>query len=75
MPPMTQILPTLATAIRTLMRRPRLTLPAILTLAAGLGAATAVFTLLDVTLLRPLPYPDSQRIVGFWGQGSWSRRS
>ena len=60
-------------AARTLLRRPRFTVPAILTLAVGLGAATAVFTLLDVTLLRPLPYPDSQRLVGFWGQGSWSK--
>lgn len=69
---MTDLLHQIAIALRTLLRRPRFTVPAILTLAVGLGAATAVFTLLDVTLLRPLPYPESERLVGFWGQGSWA---
>jgi putative ABC transport system permease protein len=59
--------------LRFLIRRPGFALPAVLTLAAGLGAATAAFTLLDTVLLRPLPYPGGERIVGFWGQGSWSR--
>ncbi|MEM1181806.1 MAG: ADOP family duplicated permease [Acidobacteriota bacterium] len=60
-------------ALRSLVRRPRFTAPAVLTLAAGLGAATAIFALVDTALLRPLPFPDSERVVGFWGQGSWTR--
>ncbi len=62
----------LSSGARFLIQRPSFTVPAVLILAAGLGAATAVFTLLDTVLLRPLPYPGAERIVGFWGQGSWS---
>ena len=63
---------TLRIATRGLLRRPRFTLPALATLALGLAATTAVFTVVDTTLLRPLPYPEPDRLVGFWGQGSWA---
>src|SRR5882672_5136466 len=39
---------------------------AILTLGLGIGAATAMFTVVDGVLMRPLPYPDADRIVSIW---------
>lgn len=50
-------------ALRALMRRPGYALMVIATLALGIGAATAVFTLIDGVMLRPLPYPDADRLV------------
>jgi putative ABC transport system permease protein len=50
-------------AARRLLRQPGFTLPVLLTLALGTGAATAVFTLLDAVVLRPLPYPAAERLV------------
>ncbi|HXM32727.1 MAG TPA: ABC transporter permease [Chthoniobacterales bacterium] len=50
-------------AARSLWKRPGFTLVAILTLALGIGASTAIFSVLDAALLRPLPYPDQERIV------------
>ncbi|HEY2375465.1 MAG TPA: ABC transporter permease [Gemmatimonadaceae bacterium] len=50
-------------AFRTLRRRPAFTLVAMLTLAVGIGATTAMFTLVNGILLRPLPYPHADRIV------------
>ncbi len=70
---MFRILGQLSPALRALLRRPGFALPAVLTLAAGLGAATAVFSLANGVLLTPLPFEDSQRIVGFWSPGSWSQ--
>ncbi len=50
-------------ALRQLARRPALTFIALATLALGTGAATAIFTIVDGVLLRPLPYPESGRLV------------
>jgi putative ABC transport system permease protein len=50
-------------ALRTLARTPRFSLITLLTLALGIGAATAVFTLLDAVVLRPLPYAHAERLV------------
>jgi putative ABC transport system permease protein len=50
-------------AIRTLIRAPGFSLVTLLTLTLGIGAATAIFTLLDAVVLRPLPYRNAERLV------------
>ena len=53
-------------AIRSLLRSPALASVAILTLGLGIGLATAVFTVADALLLRPLPVRDQDRVVVLW---------
>ena len=50
-------------ALRRLARHPAFTVPAVLTLALGLGATTAIYTVLDAVVLRPLPYAAADRLV------------
>lgn len=50
-------------AVRGLRRSPAFSLVVLATLALGIGAATAIFTLLDSVVLRPLPYPNESRLV------------
>lgn len=53
-------------AVRALMRRPALSLLAILAIALGVGANTAIFSVFDAVLLDPLPYPEADRLVRIW---------
>jgi len=57
-------------ALRNLARTPCFALTAILTLALGIGLATAVFTVAEALLLRRLPVRDQDRLVVLWGQAA-----
>jgi putative ABC transport system permease protein len=50
-------------AVRGLAKRPGFVLTASITFAAGIGAATALFSVIEAVLLRPLPYPEPERLV------------
>src|SRR5687768_5793221 len=57
----------LRSAWRSLWKAPAVTAGAILTLGLGIGSTTAIFGLFNVVLLRPLPYPEADRLVEIWG--------
>ena len=53
-------------ALRSLQRRPVLIVVAVAVLAVGIGASTAVFSVVDAVLLRPLPFADAGRLIVAW---------
>jgi putative ABC transport system permease protein len=65
---MSTFLKDLALAGRSLRKRPGFSLTVVLTLALGIGATTAIFSVVNAVLIRPLPYADADRVVTVWGE-------
>ncbi len=65
-PTLESVLADLKLAVRRLIKSPGFAITVLLTLAIGIGANTAVFSVVDSVILKPLPYPESDRLVSLW---------
>jgi putative ABC transport system permease protein len=63
---MDSLLKDLRFSFRSLLKRPTLTIIAIITLAIGIGANSAIFSVVNALLIKPLPFPELERIVAIW---------
>ena len=63
---MNQLLKDIRFGFRMIRISPGFTVAAILMLALGIGATTAIFSFVDAVLLKPLPFPDAERILNVW---------
>src|SRR5262249_28590882 len=54
-------------ALRSLFKQPGFAAVVVITLALGIGASTAIFSVVNAVLLRPLPFPNSDRLQVVWG--------
>jgi putative ABC transport system permease protein len=70
---MSQLLSDLRSGLRQLLGSPLTTAAAILSLALGIGGATAIFSVVDAVLLRPLPFAEPDRLVLVWSASKFDR--
>ena len=63
---MADLLQDLRYGLRNLVKTPGFCVAAVLALGLGIGATTAIFSLVDGVVLRPLPYTDPERLVSLW---------